>query len=285
MLSSLPPAPPLTVWVGEMGPRIGLPGPVAVCRILVAGLGSPEAFSIAAAFPEADVLATDEEPAVIAVAGETARDLGLQNLVVRNAGSGALDGFGPVFDWIHCPAPPGGGDDAAAWRALAGRLAPAGLLTCRMRSRRQEYWGDEFREAVRACAGEATDDLESYLALGARLARSLSRGGSRLAAAARAADARLEQGSLLSAAMEVLPAARPHSLDSIRALLSEVGLRLLGFLNQPEWNPDGILRDPELEKLQSRLAAEQRYELADLLRAPDYLLVCGHAGDRDESAK
>jgi hypothetical protein len=59
-------------------------------------------------------------------------------------------------------------------------------------------------------------------------------------------------------------------------LLAQAGLNLYGFLNEAEWEPRGILTGAGIEELVEALSPEARYDLAEILRAPEYLLVCGH---------
>jgi hypothetical protein len=284
MLASLPPPPDLAGWIGQTRPHSAAAGTFSPKRILVIGLGTPAAFSIGAAYPEAETLATDEDPAIVSIAGEAAREMALSNLTCVTADREAPRGLTGLFDWIHSPDPlEPAGDDAAAWRVVAGHLTPGGFLTCRTRSLRREYWGDELREALHICmgAGPATD-LEGWMSLGTQLSRALGRGGSRLAPAARAMAGHLLQDPPLIAALSLLPAGRSHSLASLRPLLAEAGLVLLGFLNQAEWETPGMLADPELAQLGRELTPDDRSELADILRAPEHLLVCSHgpAGER-----
>ena len=286
MLASLPPPPDLAGWIAQTRHHSAASGTFRPRRIMVIGPGTTAAFSIAASYPEAEILATDEDPAIVSLAGEAARDLALGNLSVVTADLAAPQGLTGLFDWIHCPDPlTPAGDETAAWHAVADHLAPEGFLTCRIRSLRREYWGDEFREALRISmgAGPATD-LEGWMALGTQLSRNLGRGGSRLAPTARSVEAQLLQDSPLTAALSLLPAGRSHSLASIRPLLAEAGLVLLGFLNQSEWETPEMLADPELARLGTELMPDERSELTDILRAPEYSLVCGHGPARDRSA-
>jgi hypothetical protein len=285
MLANLPPPPDLTRWIAHARHQSAPPGGFRPRRIMVIGLGTPAAFSLAAAYPDAEIRATDEHPMIVSLVGEAARDLALGNLSVVTADRAAPQGLTGLFDWIHCPDPLTPADDeAAAWRAVADSLAPEGFLTCRFRSLRREYWGDEFRETLRICMGaEPVADLEGWMALGAQLSRNLGRSGSRLAPIARSVDAQLLQEAPLAAALSLLPAGRSHSLASIRALVADAGLLLLGFLNQSEWETPGLLAEPELARLERSLTPDERYDLADILRAPEYLLVCGHGPARDRS--
>ncbi len=273
----LPPPPDIRGWMCRANPRVSTVHPFQPRRILVVGLATPTAFSIAASFPEASVLATDEDPAAAALADVAARDMGLINLSVIAADLEDSDNPSGSFGWIHCPDPLGPtGNEEAAWRGLAGRLAPDGLLTARLRSRRQEYWGDEFREALAIIAGaDAGIDFDAWMALGRRLAGDLGRSGSRLSPAARGVEASVLRTQALTAALALLPAGRSHTPDSARALLAKAGLVWLGVLNEPDWDSRGILADPEMESLQAELTHEERIELADILRAPDLLFVCG----------
>jgi len=274
----LPPPPDLTSWVSRTDRHAADLPFFHPRRILVVGLASPVAFSIAAAYPEAGVLAVDEDPASAVLAEVAAHDMRLTNLSLGTADledPGSLSGS---FEWIHCSDPlrPTGNEESA-WRTLAGHLVQDGFLTVRMRSLRQEYWADEFREALRILAGaEAAPDLHTWMALGHRLASSLRRSHSRLARVARRVEEERRRAPSLEAILALLPAGGAQTLESARALLAKAGLVLLGFLNQPEWDPGAMLADPELESLQEELSLEERYELADILRGPEYLLVCGH---------
>ena len=277
MPTALPPAPDLTRWT----PRTDHPftsRPFRPKRILVVGLGTPTAFSVAFSYPEADVMGFDEDPAILFLTEAAVSDMRLTNLRLI---AGDLDDPGSLpgsFDWIHCPDPLRPmGDEETAWRTLARHLDSVGLLTVRMRSRRQEYWGDEFREAVRIIAGNGVaTDLSAWVAVGRRLARDLARGCSRLSPVGRAVETQLLHAPALAAALALLPAGRSHTLDSIRALLAQAGLTLLGFLNEPAWEVRGMHADPEIAALQAALSLEEQDELRDILHHPDYLVACGH---------
>jgi hypothetical protein len=285
MLASLPPPPDLAGWVARTRHHSAASGSFRPRRIMVIGLGTPAAFSIAASYPEAEIFAIDEDPAILSLAAEAARGMALKNLSFVTAACEASHRLTRIFDWI-CATDPldPPGDEAAAWHAVACHLAPEGFLTCRIPSSRREYWGDEFREALRICMGAGPAvALEDWMSLGTKLSRNLGRGGSRLAPAARSVEAQLLQDSPLTAVLSLLPAGRSHSLASVRSLLAEAGLLLLGFLNQSEWETSGLLAEPGLARLGEDLTPDERSELADILRAPEYLLVCGHGSGRDRS--
>lgn len=274
LASHLPPPPPLAQWL-DLAPH---PSATAFDprRILVTGLASPAAFSIAAAYPAAAVTAWDGDPVHIALATETVHALDLRNLTLETA---TLPAPPPPasFDWIHVPHPlPAAEDEVAPWRRLASLLAPAGLLTLRGRSRYQEYWGDELREAVAVIAeADPSGDLESWMGIGRQIVQDLARGGTRLGAVAREAEARFSAAPPLEAALVLLPAPPARTLVALRSLLAQAGLALIGALNPDDWEAGARLADPELDALAAALPAADRYELADILRAPDHLLVCG----------
>ena len=285
LIAMLPPPPDLTGWISRTDRHDVAVRSIHPTRILVVGLASPSAFSIAAAHPEAEVVGLDEDPTHVDLLSEASREMDLGNLSLVST---ALDDPGKLsgpFDWIHVPDPLQPADDeGAAWRALANRLASEGFLTSRMRSHRQEYWGDEFREALAILAGsDAPPDLDTWMAFGRRLAGDLSRGATRLRAAAQRVETQLLHAPALAAALALLPAGQSHMLDSVHTMLARAGLVLLGFLNHPDWEPRGILADPEMEALEEALAPEERYEMADILRAPDFLLVCGPQRDPERT--
>jgi hypothetical protein len=284
-IAMLPPPPDVAGWMSRTDWQGVAVRAFHPARILVVGLASPAAFGIAASYPTAQVVGLDEDPTHVGLFGEASREMDLGNLSLVAAALGDPGKLPGPFDWIHVPDPlQPMGDESAAWRGLAHRLGSDGLLTLRMRSRRQEYWGDEFREALAILgAAEESPDLDTWMALGSRLAGDLASGGARLSPAARLVEAQLLRAPALTAALALLPADRSHTLESARALLARAGLSVLGFLNQPEWNPRGILADPEMEALEAALAPDEQCEMADILRAPDYLLVCGPRRDPERS--
>ncbi len=248
-------------------------------RILVIGGGSGHVFGIAAAHPDAEVLAVDEDPAIVAVATGVVRQSGLGNLAFWTADLDDPASLPGQFDWIHCadPVKPFSAEETA-WRTLADHLAPHGLLTARLRSRRQHYAEDNFREAIGILAQAAPPtSLEEWMRLGHALARDLGQGAASLAPIARQVAAHLERTPPHLAALALLPAGHAHTLSTVRALLAQAGLSLYGFLDAEAWSVDGILADPELHGLVEGLSLEEQEELIDILRAPDYLIVCGHS--------
>ena len=281
LIAMLPPPPDLTGWISRTERHAAAVRSIHPTHFLVVGLASLSAFSIAAAHPEAEVVGLDEDPTHVDLLAETSRELDLDNLSLVSAALDDPANLSGPFDWIHVPDPPQPTDDEeGAWRPLAHRLASDGLLTLRMRSHRQEYWGDEFREALAILAGsDAPPDLDTWMAFGRRLAGDLSRGATRLRPVARRLETQLLHTPALAAALALLPAGRSHTPDSAHTMLARAGLVLLGFLNQSDWEPRGILADPEMETLEEGLRPEERYEMADILRAPDFLLVCGPQRD------
>ncbi|HYL81001.1 MAG TPA: tetratricopeptide repeat protein, partial [Candidatus Acidoferrum sp.] len=252
--------------------------PFAPKRILVVGCGSDLPFSVAAEQPDAEVLGIDEDPAIVAVAEEAAAQAALPNLAFLAADLGDSSSVPGDFDWIHCPdAVKPFGDEASAWRTLAQHLAGNGLLTARLRSRRQEYAGDNFREAINILAqAEPPADLDDWLRLGHRLARDLGQGATPLGPISRTVAARLRQTPPHVAASALLPAGHAHTPDSFRALLTKAGLAQYGFLDEEAWRPEGIIDAPDILALIDGLSRDERDEVVDILRAPDLLLVCGH---------
>jgi hypothetical protein len=285
LIAMLPPPPDIASWAHRTDPLGVAYRSFHPTRILVVGLASPAVVSIAASYPEAEIVGLDGDPEPVEILGEVCRDLHLGNLSLVRADLDDTDDLSSSFDWIHVPDPlQSTGDEGAAWRALAHRLALDGLLTLRMRSRRQEYWGDEFREALAILVGfELPVDLDTWMALGCRFAGDLASGAARLSPAARQVNAQLLHAPALTSALTLLPAGQSHTLDSAQALLAHAGLVMLGFLNQPEWESRGILADPEILTLEEGLTLEERHEMADILRAPDLLLVCGPQRDRERS--
>jgi SAM-dependent methyltransferase len=247
-------------------------------RILIVGCGSGAAFSALAAYPEAEILGVDEDPAIIAVAEGITRDANLSSIsflpIDLDESTSALGSF----DWIYCadlirPF----GDEAAAWRSLAKCLAPHGYLVAAVRNRRRQHADDEIRDVVGILARAAPPaDVPDWVKLGRRLAHDLGRSGSPLKPVARIIEAHLRESPPDIAAHALLPTGHPHTLDTLNALLAQAGLSLYGFLNEDLWSLDAFAADPEIQSLVEGLTREERYELGDLLFAPEYSIVCGH---------
>ncbi|MFB3816365.1 MAG: class I SAM-dependent methyltransferase [Candidatus Methylomirabilales bacterium] len=265
--------PDLAAWAAGRG----APAP-RLRRILVVGLGSAAPCLIAARHPEAETLGVDEDPGLVALTRAAAGEAGPGALALAAASLEDPQALPGGFDWIHCPDPlRPAGDEDAAWRTLAGWLAPDGWLTARFRSRRQTREGDELREAVGILAdAEGVQELDGYLALGHRLTRDLAAGGTRLAARAREVEAALRAEAPVEAALALLPAGRAHTPASAEAVLERAGLAVLGVLDAQAWTPRA-LADPEIAGLLPGLTDQERRELADILHAPDIQLVCRRA--------
>ncbi len=69
---------------------------------LASGMGQPALLLAAAVGPAGHVTATDVEPGILAVAEETARNLGLANMSFRQADAQALPFADQTFDLITC---------------------------------------------------------------------------------------------------------------------------------------------------------------------------------------
>lgn len=97
---------------------------------LVAGCGTGrESAQLAAAFPDAEILAVDITRASLAYAMEKSERYNLKNLAYRQADILKLGDLGKTFDYIHCV-----GvlhhmkDPEKGWEILAGLLKPGGTM-------------------------------------------------------------------------------------------------------------------------------------------------------------
>lgn len=120
-------------------------------KILNAGAGTGrEAVELATVFPKADILAIDLSLSSLAYASQKAQDLGLKNIVFKQADIMALGGVDEQFDFIassgvlHHMA-----DPLAGWRVLAGRLKKGGVMRIALYSKLARGPISEAREAIR----------------------------------------------------------------------------------------------------------------------------------------
>ncbi len=97
---------------------------------LVAGCGTGrESSQLAAAYPQAGVLAIDITTASLAYAMQKAEQYKLANLSYRQADIFKLDALGKTFDYIHCVGVLHHlGDPEKGWEMLARQLNPGGVM-------------------------------------------------------------------------------------------------------------------------------------------------------------
>lgn len=135
-------------------------------KILNAGCGTGrEAIQLAAAFPDAEVLAVDLSRTSLAYATGRAEELGIRNVAFRQADILNLSNIG-VFDFIsssgvlHHMA-----DPLAGWRVLCGLLKPGGHMRIGLYSRHARRYISEARQEI-AKGGYANDaaDMKRFRA-------------------------------------------------------------------------------------------------------------------------
>lgn len=201
-------------------------------RILVAGCGTGRhPISTAQRFPDASILAIDLSRASLAYAIRKTRELGIANVVYRQADILALDPIAGRFDVIECA-----GvlhhlrDPLEGWRALLPVLRPGGVMRIALYSERARRHVLRARELV--AAEEFAANPEGIRAFRAAVL-------ARLEDPLLARLARSEDFYSLSGCRDLVFHVEEHrfTLPRIAAVLVDLGLAFIGF----EWPDAGAV--------------------------------------------
>ena len=125
-------------------------------HIWVAGCGTNQAAITALNYPTAVVRGSDVSPASLELCASTARDLGCDNLELRNESINQA-GYDQQFDFIICTGViHHNADPEATLQKLASALKPTGVLELMVYNRYHRILTSAFQKGVRLLAGTET---------------------------------------------------------------------------------------------------------------------------------
>jgi SAM-dependent methyltransferase len=269
-------------WSREFLPGNGM-------HIWVAGCGTNQAVFTALKFPNATVVGSDLSAPSLELAERSAKDLGLQNLILRRESLNEV-AYDQQFDYVICTgvihhnAYP-----AAPLAKLATALKPAGILELMVYNRYHRTVTTAFQNAMRILTRGSTDFHGQF-----PIAKGVI---SALGADGLMAMSLRESMGLPDAAfadMWLQPVEHSYTVESLKALLTRCDLVLVGpCVNQFDkvrcaylWNIN-FEKDAELARTYESLEDKDRWQITNLflLEKSPMLWVYAQRSDSPRSRK
>jgi len=262
-------------WADAMDQELGrrgdpvLPGEGA--RIWVAGCGTNQAVITALMFPDAQVVGSDLSAPSLAMAGQTARQLGVRNLELRN--ESIHTAYEDEFDYVICTGViHHNADPGQTLQRLAAALRPEGVMQMMVYNRYHRAMSTAFQKMVRALLGDTGYAYEKEVAMARRFVDHFaaddgpageSAMGPWLATYADRSDAELADSL-------VQPVEHSYTVESLDELGRDAGLEMLApYPNQFDAAKDNLdweleLGDPELQAAYDALPDVRRWQVTNL---------------------
>ncbi|HEX5869369.1 MAG TPA: class I SAM-dependent methyltransferase, partial [Longimicrobium sp.] len=248
--------------------------PTTGARVWVAGCGTNQAVITAMMFPGAQVVGSDLSTASLEVAAESARQLGVGNLELRNESIHEA-GYEAEFDYIVCTGVIHHTADPGRTLAhLAAALKPGGVMQLMVYNRYHRTLSTAFQKAMRALLGDSGYAYDRELAMARRFVGHAafpesmdgpSRMGAWLAGHRNAPDAQL-------ADTLIQPVEHSFTVESLEQMARRADLEMLAPVPNPVDAAKGTLHwememgDPELQAAYDALPDERRWQVTNLLQ-------------------
>jgi len=238
-------------------------------EIWVAGCGTNQAVYTALRFPHGRVLGSDLSVSSLRICSETASQLGITNLELRQESINDVpyrDRFDLVISTgvIHHNA-----DPAVPLARLTAAAKPTGVLELMVYNRFHRLLPSTFQKAVRILGGDnpATVDFETELDLTRRLIDSFP--GKNLVGGLLRQNKGAPEAMLADVLMQ--PVERSYTVESFEELATGCGLELVApclnrfdqAMGRLSWYVD--LGDPEAQKAYDALPDNRRWQVSNLL--------------------
>ncbi|MBA3246894.1 MAG: TauD/TfdA family dioxygenase [Pyrinomonadaceae bacterium] len=237
-------------------------------RIWVAGCGTNLAISTALRFPEATVLGSDLSSKSLEACGDTAKQLGITNLELKEESINHVP-YREQFDYIICTGViHHNADPKATLDKLVAALKPTGIMELMVYNRYHEIIPVAFQKAVRLLGGNETSlNLESELSITQKLVAQFPVNNSLAAFLTKYEDC----PETMLADELFQPVLYSYTVQSFEELAASCDLELLApcinLFDKTEekfsWNME--FPDPELQERYESLPDSRRWQVSNLL--------------------
>jgi SAM-dependent methyltransferase len=243
-------------------------------KIWVAGCGTNQAVFTALKFPKATVLGSDLSETSLEIATQTAKELGLANLQLKQESLNQVT-YHEQFDYIICTGViHHNANPQATLTRLASALKPRGILELMVYNRFHRIANSTFQKAVRILLKENTSSVnfESELPIAMKLVN----GGFSTNSLMASFLSEYRDGSEAKLADALIqPIEHSYTVESLEELVTGCGLELVAprinlfdtARNAFSWTMD--FTDPELQELYHSLPDSRRWHVTNLLRLED----------------
>ena len=236
-------------------------------RVLDAGCGTGVSTEYLAHLnPEATVLGIDLSQQALATATERCRRSQATNATFHQLSLYDVDQIPGQFEWINCVGvlhhlP----DPLAGLQALAGKLAPGGLIHLFVYAAIGRWEISLMQRAIGLVQGDRRGDYRDGVQVGRQIFACLPE-GNRLKRREQERWSLENQRDECFADMYVHPQEVDYTIDSLFELIQASGLEFVGFSNPAVWRLERLLaNDPELLQRTQALDGQDRYRLVELL--------------------
>lgn len=240
-------------------------------KIWVAGCGTNQAIFTALKFPKATVLGSDLSEKSLEIANQTAKELGLSNLQLKQESLNNVT-YDEQFDYIICTGViHHNANPQTTLARLATALKSRGILELMVYNRFHRITTSTFQKAVRILLneGDLSVDFESELPIALKLVNGGFSTKSLMASFLR----EYRDGSEAKLADTLIqPVEHSYTVESLNELVTRCGLELMAPRINPfdtarnafSWTMD--FNDAELQELYHSLPDASRWQVTNLLQ-------------------